>query len=161
MVPEGTRRMVLWDTAPMRNALDASRRDQALSFNMRLVAHHDLSGFGGIGEGMAMQLARDGRRILWLAHESAPKNFTAVDVSDPRAPKIVVQTDLPKPHMRSNSLETVGDIMAVAYQVQKHGQRPAGFELFDISVPEQPKSVAYLDASGPHSRGVHQLWFCD
>ncbi len=41
--------------------------------------------------------------------------------------------------MRSNSLETVGDIMAVAYQVQKHGQKPAGFELFDISIPEKPE----------------------
>jgi hypothetical protein len=51
--------------------------------------------------------------------------------------------------------------MAVAYQTQKPGQQPAGFELFDISVPEQPKSIAFVDASGPHSRGVHQLWFCD
>src|SRR5262245_35133119 len=89
--------------------------------NFKLLAHHELNGFGGMGEGMSIQIAKDGRRILWLAHESAPKNFTAVDVSDPRAPKIVVQTDLPQPYMRSNSLETVGDIMAVAYQVQKHG----------------------------------------
>ena len=36
-----------------------SRRDRALAFNMRLIAHHDLSGFGGIGEGMAMQASRD------------------------------------------------------------------------------------------------------
>ena len=40
----------------------------ALSFNMRLLAHHELRGFGGIGEGMALQQAADGRRILWLAH---------------------------------------------------------------------------------------------
>src|SRR5881394_4484748 len=101
--------------------------------NMKLLAQHTLNGHGGMGEGMSMQLARDGRRILWLAHESAPKNFTGVDVSDPRSPKIVVQTDLPAAHMRSNSLETVGNIMAVAYQEQRHGQKPAGFELFDIS----------------------------
>ena len=117
--------------------------------NFKLIAHHELNGFGGMGEGMSIQIAKDGRRILWLAHESAPKNFTAVDVSDPRAPKIVVQTDLPAAHMRSNSLETVGDIMAVAYQVQKHGQKPAGFELFDISVPEPPRSIAFVDASRP------------
>jgi len=98
---------------------------------------------------------------MWLAHESAPKNFTGVDVSDPRNPKLVVQTDLPEAFMRSNSLELVGDVMAVAYQTQKVGQKPAGFELFDISVPEKPKSIAHVDASGPHSRGVHQLWFCD
>jgi hypothetical protein len=130
-------------------------------WNFKLLAQHALGGFGGMGEGMSIQIARDGRRILWLAHESAPKNFTAVDVSDPRAPKVVVQTDLPESFMRSNSLETVGDIMAVAYQTQKPGQKPAGFELFDISTPEKPKSIAYVDASGPHSRGVHQLWFCD
>jgi hypothetical protein len=134
---------------------------EPIARNFTLLAHHELNGFGGMGEGMSIQMARDGRRILWLAHESAPKNFTAVDVSDPRAPKIVTQTGLPEPYMRSNSLETVGDIMAVAYQVQKHGQKPAGFELFDISVPEAPKSIAFVDASGPGSRGVHQLWFCD
>jgi hypothetical protein len=134
---------------------------EPIARNFKLLAHHMLDGHGGMGEGMSIQMAKDGRRILWLAHESAPKNFTAVDVSDPRAPKIVVQTDLPEQHMRSNSLETVGDVMAVAYQTKKHGQKPAGFELFDISVPEAPKSIAFVDASGPGSRGVHQLWFCD
>ena len=46
---------------------------------MKLLAQHELGGFGGLGEGMSLQLARDGRRILWLAHQSAPKNFTGVD----------------------------------------------------------------------------------
>ena len=127
----------------------------------KLLAHHELNGFGGLGEGTAIQIAPDGRRILWLAHESAPKNFTAVDVSDPRAPKLVVQTDLPELFMRSNSLEVVGNLMAVAYQTKSQGQKPAGMELFDISLPERPRSIAFFDASGPHSRGVHQLWFCD
>jgi len=141
--------------------MSASRRDQALAFNMRLLAHHDLSGFGGIGEGMAMQMARDGRRILWLAHESAPKNFTAVEVSDPRAPKVVVQTDLPHAKVRSNSLDLVGDTMAVAYQTKDPGLKPAGFELFDVRIPEQPRLITHFDASGEHSRGVHALWFVD
>ncbi len=137
------------------------RPDQTLSLNMRLLAQHELQGFGGLGEGMAMQLARDGRRILWLAHESAPKNFTGVDVTDPRAPRVVVQTELAHAKMRSNSLDVVGDIMAVAYQTSSAGMKPAGFDLFDISVPEQPKLISHFDASGPHSRGVHTLWFVD
>jgi hypothetical protein len=137
------------------------RRDQALSLNMRLLAHHELEGFGGIGEGMAMQLARDGRRILWLAHESAPKNFTGVDVTDPRAPRVVAQTELPHAKVRSNSLDVVGDAMAVAYQTQSVGLTPAGFDLFDIGVPEKPTRISHFDASGPHSRGVHALWFVD
>src|SRR5919107_575214 len=129
--------------------------------NMKLLAQHTLNGFGGMGEGMSMQLARDGRRVLWLAHESARTNFTAVDVTDPRATKVVVQTDLPHAQMRSNSLEVAGDLMAVAYQVTKFGLKPAGFELFDISNPEKPRSISFFDASGPHSRGCHQLWFVD
>ena len=76
-------------------------------------------------------------------------------------PRSIVQTDLPHAQMRSNSLEVAGDLMAVAYQVTKFGLKPAGFELFDISVPEQPRSISFFDASGPHSRGCHQLWFVD
>ena len=135
--------------------------DGTVTWNFKLLSHNLLGGFGGMGEGMSVQIAPDGRRIIWLAHESAPKNFTAVDVSDPRKPKVVCQTDLPQSHMRSNSLETCGNIMAVAYQTQKKGLQPAGMELFDISKPENPKSIGFYDCSGEHSRGVHQLWFCD
>lgn len=134
---------------------------QTLALNMKLLAHHELAGFGGIGEGMSMQKTKDGRRILWLAHESAPKNFTAVDVTDPRNPKMVVQTDLPHADVRSNSLDVVGDIMAVAYQTKKWGLKPAGFDLFDISTPEQPKLITHYDTSGACSRGAHCVWFVD
>ena len=134
---------------------------KTLALNMKLLAHHELGGFGGIGEGVNMQAAKDGRRILWMAHESAPKNFTAVDVTDPRNPKFVVQTDLPHSNMRSNSLDVVGDVMAVAYQTKQNGLKPAGFDLFDISEPEQPKLISHFDASGPDSRGAHCLWFVD
>ena len=134
---------------------------QPVTWNFKLLAHDMLGGFGGMGEGMSVQIAPDGRRIIWLAHESAPKNFTAVDVTDPRKPKVVCQTDLPHANMRSNSLETCGNMMAVAYQTSKKDLQPAGFELFDISKPENPKSIGFFDCSGPHSRGVHQLWFCD
>ena len=132
-----------------------------LALNMKLLAHNELAGFGGIGEGINMQKARDGRRILWLAHESAPKNFTAVDVTDPRKPKMVIQTDLPHADVRSNSLDVVGDVMAVAYQTKKWGQKPAGFDLLDISKPEQPKLITHFDTSGPSSRGAHCVWFVD
>jgi len=133
----------------------------AMRHNMKLLAQHSLNGYGGMGEGMSMQLARGARRVLWLAHESAPKNFTAVEVTDPRRPRVIVQTDLPHLAMRSNSLEVCGDIMAVAYQVSQPGLKPAGFELFDVSDPERPRSISLFDASGAHSRGCHALWFVD
>ncbi len=132
-----------------------------LALNMKLIAHNELAGFGGMGEGINMQKTKDGRRILWMAHESAPKNFTGVDVTDPRNPKMIVQTDLPHADVRSNSLDVVGDIMAVAYQTKKWGLKPAGFDLFDISKPEQPKLISHFDTSGPHSRGAHCVFFVD
>ena len=131
------------------------------SRNMKLLGHHALDGFGNCGEGLAVQVTRDKRRILWIAHESAPKNVTAVDVTDPRKPKMVVQTNLPHDQMRSNSLDLVGDMLVVAYQTTTHGATPAGFEMFDVSDPAAPKSIAFFDASGPSSRGVHHLWFVD
>ena len=89
--------------------------------NMRLVAHHDLNGFGNVGEGVAMQQLPRGRRILWMAHESPPKDFTGVDVTDLANPKMVVQTELAYSHLRSNSLAVVGDLMLVAYQSNRPG----------------------------------------
>src|ERR1700742_4302725 len=115
------------------------------TWNFKLLAQDNLGGFGGMGEGMSVQIAPDGRRIIWLAHESAPKNFTGVDVSDPRNPKVVVQTALPHNNVRSNSLELTGNILALAYQTKQPGQTPAGFDLFDVSKPEEPKHISFFD----------------
>jgi len=147
---------------PMKPTMSPqSQAAQTISRNMKLVSHNELAGFGGVGEGINMQVTKNGRRILWLAHESAPKNFTGVDVTDPKNPKVIVQTDLPHERVRSNSLDVVGDIMAVAYQTKKVGDKPAGMDLFDISTPEKPKLISHFDASGPHSRGAHCVWFAD
>src|SRR5260370_7256155 len=129
---------------------------QPVIWNFKLLAHDMLGGFGGMGEGMSVQIAPDGRRIIWLAHESAPKNFTAVDVSDPRKPKVVCQTDLPHANMRSNSLETSGNLMAVAYQTSTKDLKPAGFQLFHLSKPHNPKSLHPFHSSQPPSRCAHQ-----
>jgi hypothetical protein len=129
--------------------------------NMRLLAQHALGGFGNMGEGMSMQLTRNRRRILWLAHESAPKNVTAVDVTNPRKPAVLLQTDLPHGQMRSNNLDVVGDLLVIAYQTREPGATPAGFEILNVADPARPRRVGFFDASGPTSRGVHHLWFVD
>ncbi|MDA0656327.1 MAG: hypothetical protein O2912_07980, partial [Proteobacteria bacterium] len=67
----------------------------ALAKNMKLISQNTLGGFGNMGEGMAIQVMGNGRRIMWLAHESAPKNFSAVDITDLKNPKMIVQTELP------------------------------------------------------------------
>jgi hypothetical protein len=127
---------------------------------MTLLVHHTLNGSGGMGEGVAIQGLPSG----WVSCGSltkAPKNFTGVDVTEPRAPRIIVQTDLPHASTRSNSLEVSGNLMAVAYHVSRPGLAPAGFELFDVSIPERPRSIASLDAYAPLSKGCHALWFVD
>jgi hypothetical protein len=129
--------------------------------NMKLISQQDLNGFGNVGEGVALQQLPSGRRILWMAHESAPKDFTAVDVTDLANPKIVVQTELAYSHLRSNSLAVVGDLMLVAYQSNRPGLPGAGMGVYDISRPATPSRITFFDTSGPHSRGVHCLWCVD
>src|SRR4029450_12393757 len=110
-----------------------------------------------MGEGLKMQGPPDGGRIVWLAHESAPKNFTGVDVTDPRSPRLVVQTELAPNKVRSNALDVCGDVMAVAYQVRGGdapnnpdriredlalGLKPAGTDPFDVSKRAEPRLVS-------------------
>ncbi|MCC7104948.1 MAG: hypothetical protein IT307_07375 [Chloroflexi bacterium] len=122
---------------------------------MKLLAHNDLAGAARVGEGMALKITRNGRRIMYLAHENPPMDLTIVDVSDPREPEVVWQRTLPHNQVRSNSLVLAGDLLLVAYQVRNKGDKPAGVQIFDVSNPLQPKEVSFFDTSGPHSQGVH------
>ena len=76
--------------------------------------------------------------------------------------------------MRSNSLEIVGDLMAVAYQVrgggipndpnaikENLGLKPAGLRPFRHQQTRSAALISHFDRSGPHSLGVHCLWFVD
>src|SRR5437773_1334562 len=101
---------------PSANFRASTPSPSTSSRNMRLLGHHPLNGFGNCGEGLALQKTRDGRRVLWVAHESQPKNVTAIDVTNPKKPVLITQTDLPHEKMRSNSLDLVGDLLIVAYQ---------------------------------------------
>ena len=128
--------------------------------NMRLIGHSNLAGFGNIGEGMALQQLPNGRRVMWLAHE-AVKEFTGVDVTDPTSPRVIVQTDLRHPAIRSNSLAVVGDVMYVACQGFEPGMEGVGMAVYDVADPESPRRIGTFDVTGPHSRGAHCLWSVD
>jgi hypothetical protein len=135
-------------------------RGEGEARNLRVLAQCDLAGRGNGGEGMGI-LAAGGRRTLFIAHESGPRNFTGVDVTDPRRPQVTCTVDLPHPEVRSNSLAVCGDLMAVAYQAARPGGTPAGLEIFDVADPARPRRVGFFDASGPFSRGTHFVWFVD
>lgn len=142
----------------------------AEALDMEQVSQLGLGGNGDGGEGMALQKLKDGRRILYLAHEGQKTCLSVVDVTNPRTPVLVVQLPSPGPAVtRCNSLGLSGNVLAVANQTVKVGQKPAGMWLLDVSDLNRVKragglddlKLAFFDTSGPQSRGVHWLWFVD
>lgn len=129
--------------------------------NMTVIGHSDLNGAGKGGEGMALRQYPDGRRILFMAHESGPMCVSVLDVTHPEDPKVIAQLPTSAPQLRCNSLGLSGTTLAVANQTDKPGQPGAGMEVYDVTDPAQPHKIAYFDTTGPHSRGVHYLWFAD
>ena len=129
--------------------------------NMQIIGHSDLNGVGKGGEGLALHQYPDGRRVLFLAHESAPMCFSVIDVTKPEDPKVISQTPVEAAFVRCNSLGLSGTTLAVAHQVEKAGEPNAGMDVYDVADPAHPKKLSHLDTSGPHSRGVHYLWFTD
>jgi hypothetical protein len=99
--------------------------------------------------------------VLFLAHESAPMCFSVIDVTKPEDPKVITQIPMDVPYARCNSLGLSGTTLAVAHQVDKIGQDHAGMDVYDVADPAHPKRLSHFDTSGPHSRGVHYLWFTD
>ncbi|MGH7554006.1 MAG: LVIVD repeat-containing protein [Longimicrobiales bacterium] len=132
-----------------------------IAHNLKLLARHDAGGAPNLGEGMAMKI-KDGRRYLYIAHEHHPACFSIFDVTEPSAPKMLWQLPLPHKNVRGNSLALRGDILIQAYQVNKTGLKPAGFQVYDVSKPAEPREIAFFDLSGgPASQGVHYVSFMD
>ena len=89
-----------------------------LARNFNLIGRSDLGGAPNAGEGIAVKITHDGRRIMYLAHENPPMCFSVLDVTEPSAPKVVWQLPLPHDRVRGNSLTLCGDILLQAYQTR-------------------------------------------
>jgi hypothetical protein len=150
--------------------LPAEARKPPEAKNIVLVGHNDLSGNGDGGEGMAIQRWSGGRRILYLAHEGQKTCLSIVDITHPEKPEMINQIPSPTPGItRCNSLGLSGNVLAVANQTNAQGQKTAGMWVLDVSDPSriqkakslQDLAFSFFETSGPHSRGVHCLWFVD
>src|SRR5262245_26294526 len=148
----------------------AQAQSGAESRNMVLVGHHDLNGTGDGGEGLALQQLPDGRRVLYLAHEAPERCLSVLDVTRPEQPQLLNQIPSAAPGMtRCNSLGLSGNVLAVANQSAKAGGKLAGMWVLDVSDfgrVSKARSLddlklSFFDTSGPHSRGIHNLWFVD
>jgi hypothetical protein len=136
---------------------------RAEALRMHQIAHDDLGGGdrGKAGEGFSEVSAPGGRRILYMANESGPTCFNVLDVTRAEAPRVVTRVDVPARTTRCNNLDASGNLLVVANQVEKAGQKPAGVQIFDISDREHPRQVGSFDTSGRFSRGAHYVWLAD
>jgi hypothetical protein len=129
--------------------------------NLKLIGHNDLGAGPNAGEGLAMKITPSGRWLFYVAHENPPMAMSILDVTDPTKPELVYQAEVPHNDVRGNSLAIHGDTLLLASQCRVPGQQPAGFTVFDLSDPIQPREVAFFDTSGPHSQGVHYVSLID
>ena len=128
---------------------------------MQIIGHSDLNGAGKGGEGLALTQYANGKRVLFLAHESAPMCFSIIDVTDPEEPDRYQADPGRGGFLRCNSLGLSGTTLIVAHQTEKPGQQYAGIDIYDVADPANPQKLSHFDTSGPYSRGAHYLWFTD
>lgn len=137
--------------------------------SMQLKGVHWLasSDLGGRPEGL--QVVGTGSR-LFIAHLFSG-GFTEVDISDPRAPRVLSFT--PAPAGSWSVHLQVQDSLLLVTNGPDMWSRPAGFEpgrdrlgasagyaagvrIFDVGVPGHPREVGFLDIGGA---GAHRAWF--
>jgi hypothetical protein len=126
-----------------------------IEHNLRLIGHNNLGAGPNAGEGLAMKITPEGRRLFYVAHENPPLAMSILDVTDPTKPEIVYQSEVPHDGIRGNSLAIHGDTLLLASQSKEPGMQPAGFTIYDLADPIQPREVSFFDTSGPHSQGCH------
>jgi hypothetical protein len=129
--------------------------------NLKLIGHNALGAGPNAGEGLAMKILPSGRRLFYVAHENPPMAMSILDVTDPTNPELVYQAEVPHNDIRGSSLAIRGDTLLLASQSRLPGQQPAGFTIYDLADPIQPREVGFFDTSGPHSQGVHYVSFMD
>lgn len=127
------------------------------TWNFRLIGHDSSAAFGG---GSLVEI-RHGHAYIGAIGNSAAfhgvEGFTVHDVRDPRAPKKVFEFRAP-PGIHMHKLRAVdGDFLYVnAERLAGERNARAGFYIFDISAPHEPREVGFYDmpGSGPHRFGV-------
>ncbi len=116
--------------------------------NTRLLGHLDCPGGG--------QVWVDGTR-LYIAHMRSPHGTTVVDVSDPRAPRVLARIEIPA-GWHSHKVRAAGGVMLVNHERQG-GDNPefgGGLGIYDVSNPSAPRLITKWRTAGS---GVHRFSF--
>jgi hypothetical protein len=98
-------------------------------------------------------------RYAYVGHQHRPDGTTILDISDPRAPKIVSKLMTSHPWTHSHKVRVAGDLMVVNSEIEPGaGDRLAypdgGFRIYDIKDPTDPKPVSFVKT---YARGVHRF----
>lgn len=142
---------------PAKEAKEIQEKSE--SYNVRLVAHHDLNGHGD-----GMQLLKVGRHV-YIAHlGTSPMALTIVDAADPEDPRVVRQMPHP-PNTHAHKVQIAGEILIQNQerpyfnkQLDPNAKHEAGIRVYEISDPTNPREIGYLRVPG---KGVHRMWFSD
>ena len=159
-------------------------RQKMEAMNISVLSYNDLNGKGDGGESMAIQKKADGSRILYIPHRGAQNCLSVVDVTHPEKPVLLNQMPSPAPgNTRCDELGLVGDVLVVADQGSGSGrsvvthnvppevraQGKSGMWVLDVSDLDRVKKAkslqdlafSFFNTGGPHSVGIHALWFID
>ncbi|MBZ5642434.1 MAG: hypothetical protein LAO19_06725 [Acidobacteriia bacterium] len=152
--------------------------------NISVLSYNDLNGRGDGGESMAIQKKPDGSRILYIPHRGAQNCLSVVDVTHPEKPVVLNQLPSPAPgNTRCDELALSGNVLVVADQGSGSGpsvvnhiltpevraQGKSGMWVLDVSDLDRVKKAkslqdiafSFFNTGGPHSVGIHALWFID
>ncbi len=114
--------------------------------NFRHVGHLDIPGGGQV-------YVKGG--YAYVGHMAPPLGTSVVDISDPRAPKVVAQLRIPET-THCHKARVVGDLLFVNYEQYKNNpafDKP-GWAIYDVSRPASPRQVAFVHT---HGVGVHRF----
>ncbi len=114
--------------------------------NFRHVGHLDIPGGGQV-------CVKAG--YAYIGHMAPPLGSSVVDVSNPRAPKVVAQLRIPQT-THCHKARVVGDLLFVnCEQYKGHAafDKP-GWAIYDVSRPAEPRHVAFVHT---HGVGVHRF----
>ncbi len=117
---------------------------------IREVAWLDCAGSG--------QVVVDGN-YAYLGHMDPPHGTSVVDVSDPRHPRIVWETEIPV-GLHSHKVRVANGIMVANREGHRGGPVPdgdyVGLRIWDVADPRQPREVCRWQCAGT---GVHRFTF--
>jgi hypothetical protein len=126
--------------------------------NFRLLGHDPSAAWGG---GSLVEVHRGHAYVGAVGGSSydGQEGITVHDVSDPTKPRKVGEVPAP-PGVHMHKVRIVGDDLLYVNSERLKGEKGeggrAGFYIFDISTPAEPRQVGFYDlpGSGPHRFGV-------